>query len=410
MPQDFPKKITAETQVKFEISKSGLYAISITARCNRKDDLRVEIDNQSFREIPPEKYVQKCDVPPAWNGTRLKGRSQTNIFLLHLEVGEHTITFIPKGNARVESWDTQQITDHTKIEFNLEQQAENGNGRPWVTIAFIDLPLKSIVAEASVDWHIFDGDDVKLIIDNNIEKNSQSLLWKNWVWHATPIQIFSGAKREQKIVSKSLNKSTHYIEFWADRTPTLHSVVLDLGELTLVEPSPESDKPSIRTPTVDDPKWTGNFEDDTEIIILARLIFGEARNQSLEAMAGVGWVIKNRVNANKKYFGLSYHDVILKNDGKYWQFSSFIPTDPNFKVLIDPLSSNSKEADKQAWVITYDIASKIISDLVVDPTDGATFFHSSDLSQEKFVTQSVPGAIFIKRIGDLLFYKDLNEK
>lgn len=82
MSQDFTKIITIDTQVKFEISTSGLYAVKITARCNRKDDLRVEIDDQFFREIPPENNVQKYDVPPAWNGTKLKGKSKTNIFLL----------------------------------------------------------------------------------------------------------------------------------------------------------------------------------------------------------------------------------------------------------------------------------------------------------------------------------------
>ena len=406
MPQDFPKTITQKTQVKFDISTPGLHAISITARCNKTDDLKVEIDDQFFREIPPEKNIQRYDIPLAWNGTRLKGRSQTNIFLLYLETGEHTIIFIPKGNPQVESWSRQQITDSTKIEFNLEQQAENSNRRPWIMIALVDVPLQSITAKASVSWHIFDGDDVKLIIDNNIEKNSQSLLWKNWLWHATPIQIFSCSKKEQKTVAKNLDQGIHYIEFWADRTPTLHSVILDLGNLESNQNQPVSDN----TPTVDSPKWTGDFSDDSAQIILARLIFGEARNQSKEAMTGVGWAIKNRVNANKKYFGSSYHDVILKNDGKYWQFSSFIPTDPNYKVLTNPLSSNAKEADKQAWFVSCDIASKIISDLVVDPTDGATFFHSSDLPQEKFVTQSVPGAIFIKRIDDLFFYKDPNEK
>jgi len=55
MPKDFPQKITAKTQAKFDISASGLYAISVTARCHRKDDLRIEIDDQFFREIPPEK-------------------------------------------------------------------------------------------------------------------------------------------------------------------------------------------------------------------------------------------------------------------------------------------------------------------------------------------------------------------
>ena len=150
MPDNFPKKITAKTQVKFDISASGLYAISTTARCHRKDDLRVEINDQFFREIPPEKNIQKYDIPPAWNGTKLKGRSQINIFLLYLGQGEHTLAFIPKGSAQIESWDFQQVSDSTKTELNLEQQAENGNGRPWVAVALIDLPLKSITGEPSV--------------------------------------------------------------------------------------------------------------------------------------------------------------------------------------------------------------------------------------------------------------------
>src|SRR3990167_1897019 len=171
MPEDFPQTIMTKTQVKFEISISGLYAIIVTARCKRKNDLRVEIDNQFFREIPSEKNVQKYDVPPAWNGTKLKGKSQTNIFLLHLGVGEYSVNFIPKGSVQVESYDFWQVPDQTKIELNLELKAEKGNGRPWVTIALIDLPLKSIAAEMSLSWHLFDGDDVKLIIDNEIEKN-----------------------------------------------------------------------------------------------------------------------------------------------------------------------------------------------------------------------------------------------
>ena len=407
MPEDFPQKITEKTQVRFNISKPGLYAISTTARCSRKDDLRLEIDNQFFREIPPEKNAQKYNVPPAWNGTKLKGRSQINIFLVYLGAGEHTVTFIPRGSAQVESWDFQQVMDSTKIELNLEQQAENGNGRPWITIALIDLSLKSVTSEASVSWHLFDGDDVQLIIDNKVEKNSNFVFWRNWLWHATPKQIFSGSKREQKIIIKNLDKSTHYLEFWADRTPILHSVILNLGEISSALDVDQQHSDLV--PTVDDPEWTGNFEDDAVAMILARLIFGEARNQSQEAMTGAAWVIKNRVDADKKYFGSSYHEVILKNDGKYWQFSSFIPSDPNFKILINPLSNKVEETDKKAWFISYDIASKIVNNSVIDPTEGATFFHSSDLSQEKFTTQSVPGAIFIKRIGDFLFYKDPNE-
>src|SRR3989338_6702414 len=150
MSKDFPKKIMTKTQVKFAIGLSGLYAIKIIARCSKRDDLRVEIDDQFFREIPQEKNIQKYDIPPAWNGTKLKGRSQINIFLLYLGQGEHTLAFIPKGSAQIESWDFQQVSDSTKTELNLEQQAENGNGRRWVAVALIDLPLKSITGEPSV--------------------------------------------------------------------------------------------------------------------------------------------------------------------------------------------------------------------------------------------------------------------
>lgn len=85
MPKDFPQTITSRTQEKFTLGESGIYVIYITARCNGKNDLRVEIDNQFFRETPPKDNIQKFDIPPAWNGTKLKGRSQTNIFLLQLD-------------------------------------------------------------------------------------------------------------------------------------------------------------------------------------------------------------------------------------------------------------------------------------------------------------------------------------
>lgn len=233
MPENFPRKITEKIQKKFAISELGLYAINITARCKAKNYLRVEIDGQLFREIPPKDNIQKNTVPSAWNGKKLKGRSQTNIFLLQLDKGEHVIAFIPKGQVKVEKYNYWQIEDPTHIEFNLDQQAEEGDKRLWFTFALVDLPLKSIKAEVAVDWHYFDGDDVKLIIDNEVEKNPDSKLWKDWVWHAIPKQLFSGSKKEQKIITRDLPKGLHYIEFWADKTPTLHKVILNLGDLEL---------------------------------------------------------------------------------------------------------------------------------------------------------------------------------
>jgi len=51
MPKDLSDVLTEKTQVSFPVSKLGLYAISVVARCQGKNDLRVEIDGRLFREI-----------------------------------------------------------------------------------------------------------------------------------------------------------------------------------------------------------------------------------------------------------------------------------------------------------------------------------------------------------------------
>lgn len=369
MPEDFPQTITSKTKEKFTLGESGIYAISITASCNRKNDLRVEIDNQFFREIPPERNIQKFDIPSAWNGTKLEGRSQTNIFLLQLDEGEHVIDFIPEGQVKIEKFSYWQIEDPTHIEFNLDQQAQEGDKRPWFTFALIDLTLKSIKAEVTVNWHYFDGDDVKLITDKQVEKNPNSKLWKNWIWHATPGQFFSGSKKEQKNITKNLSKGIHYIEFWADKTPTLHKVVLDLCNFKPNEFDPDQTE-SKNMPTVDNPKWTGDFSDDTDQMILARVLFGEARSTLVpdEARIAIAWVVKNRVSSSR--WPNTYWEIITTPS----QFSSFNIGDNNRPFVEDPLHKNN-EIDKNAWEHTYDLARKIIEGEIPDPTQGANHYY-----------------------------------
>ncbi len=369
MSEDFPRTITSRTQEKFTLGGSGIYAIGITASCRGKNDLRVEIDNQFFREIPPEKNIQKFNIPPAWNGEKLKGPSQTNIFLLQLDEGEHFIDLVPEGQAKVEKFSYWQIEDPTHIKFNLDQQAKEGDKRPWFTFVLVNLPLKSVEAEVTVDWHYFDGDDVKLVIDNQIEKNPSSKLWRNWLWHATPGQLLSGPKKEQKVITKDLSKGIHYVEFWADKTPTLHNVVLNLGDL-------KTDQfESTNTPTVDRPKWTGDFSDDANQMILARALFGEARNTLVpdEARIAIGWVIRNRVASSK--WSNTYWEVITTPS----HFSSFNIDDDNRPFVEDPLHKNNA-IDKKAWEHTYAIAGKIIKGEITDPTKGANHYYDDSIS------------------------------
>jgi len=397
MPKQIPNLVTEDTQEELKTDQFGLYALYITASCQKAHDLRITIDDLEFREIPPDKNIQVYNIPAAWNGNELQGLTKTIIFLIKLDAGTHTLTFLPKNQAHVENWELQQIEDPAQLSFNLDNQAEDGNGRPWYTFVLVDLPFKSLTAQATVDWHLFDGDDVKVVVDNEIALNPTSKRWKNWLWHAVPTQLISGAKTEEKTVTKDLPQDTHYLEIWADKTPILHRVILDLGEFKLQ-----------RVPTKENPLWTGDFADDSEVMILARLIFGEARNQSQAAMTGVAWVVKNRLQAKRSYFGSSYHDIITKHNQNSYQFSSFNPEKENFPFLTDPLTNRDMKT-KQAWATAYTTAQQVINGTSSDPTGGATFFHSQDLSRSYFETVSAPGAVFTTQIGAFLFYLDPND-
>lgn len=126
-----------------------------------------------------------------------------------------------------------------------------------------------------------------------------------------------------------------------------------------------------RTPTVDDPRWTGDFRDDSVEIILARALYGEAGGESREAKIAIGWCIRNRVQNRRKTWGVTYHDVILQPS----QFEPFNdPRSKGYKKIANPPLDNSLE--KKAWVECYEISLLILSKKVKDPTDGSNHFYS----------------------------------
>jgi hypothetical protein len=396
-------KITATVVKEFELENFGIYAIVVKAKCNsgsKEENLRVEIDDIPLREIPPVDKPQYFKAPPAWNGTQLKGLPKTVIFLTQLNKGPHTLRFIPDPSATVDSWEWEKVENLRNINFPLNRQADEGDGRPWITVALLNLPLSSFSAEISVTWHYLDGDDVKFICDGVIEQEASVLQprkMRNWIWSARPWQVLSGARKESKTLIKNLSAGIHYLELWADKTPTIHQLVLDLGEY---EPK--------RIPTVNDPLWTGNFSDDTETMILARLIFGEARNQTKDTMKAIGCAVRNRVKAGRSYFGSSYHGVINKHVGSIYQFSCMNPAETdNFPLLINPFKADNP-ADRRSWFQAYEMAEAVILG-ASDVTQNATYFHSADLSQELFTSKHVPGAVFTVQIGKFLFYLDPND-
>ncbi|MBQ6449492.1 hypothetical protein IJJ08_01135 [bacterium] len=214
--------ITNTEAVNFTIDESGLYAITIIARCEKTQELRIEVDSQYFREINPSKYVQKYKIPPSWNGNSLLGAAQINIFIVNLNKGKHSLSFIPKGQAEIINWNYSSINkDKSEFAFNL--QSEYRNIQPWINFILVDMPLDSIVATATTSWYWHDGDDLQLKIDGRIRQGKHSEKNKNWLWHA----LCGMSDRSQTFdLMTHLHKGRHTIEFIADGKPTLHNVTL----------------------------------------------------------------------------------------------------------------------------------------------------------------------------------------
>jgi len=66
---------------------------------------------------------------------------------------------------------------------------------------------------------------------------------------------------------------------------------------------------------------------DTNLLHLAKTIYGEARGESIETMFAVGWVIRNRLHV--KRYGDTYKDVVLQPK----QFSCWNKGNPNYRKI-----------------------------------------------------------------------------
>lgn len=379
MAAKYPRKITESFLHSFSANRSGLYAITIVARCRSGaqigqyggEDLRVEIDGITFREIPAA----------AWNGTTLQGFTKMIIFLLPLKIGQHGLKFIPYRGAEIVSEPVVDFINNARnIAFSPNIQAEDGDRRPWYAVILVDLPLLALAVDATARWRKGDSDDIKLIIDGRVQENKFSVFRRAWYWLGN---LFKKPKRQRHRFAKNLRRGTHSLELWADRQPTLHAIELDVGVMP-------------RVPTVDDPRLTGDFRNDPEEVLLARLIFGEAENQSREAKIWVGGSVLNRVS------GAAWKDTITDVILQSGQYDPFKKTDRRFPVIINPLGNHNPET-AQAWRESYEIAQALITGAIQNPTE-ATHFHGIGVDQTWFMKNVVPHGRFLRQIDDTHFY------
>lgn len=384
--EDINRKVKKEFNYTFRIDQSGIYAIIVSARAKswfqnfRKftsffsdDNLALKISGAGFSKLSGERG--DFDGEASWNGNKLKGLRQINLFITYFNQGEQNLKFISKGAPILESIEIYRVSKNQISIDPSKYNIEDGDRRPWFNVLTNSIGFVSISAKAVVGSKNGDDNDLQVRINGVREQNNEPKAHKYWFWCG---RVFSGQSKTFER-TLSLKPGFNYIEFWADRTPIFNELNI---RVTM----------SDRIPSVDYPKWTGDFYDDSEEMILARLIFGEARSQSDEAKI---WVASTVINRIRGWWPDTIHEVILQDQ----QYKSFNQKDPNRSMVENPLNDLTQ---KQSWLDSYKVAEGILNGNISIPSE-TTHFHDTRQSQEDFM-RMIPDGKFLKRIDNLYFY------
>ena len=133
----------------------------------------------------------------------------------------------------------------------------------------------------------------------------------------------------------------------------------------------------------------------SEVDILARTLYGEARGEGLIGIEAVANVIMNRVALSKQYalwWGKTISEVCLKP----FQFSCWTPSDNNFYKLIRVTDKNP------VFRMCQRVAKRALCGTLADITKGATHYHSKDISPA-WARRLMP----IYEYGNHLFYREV---
>lgn len=393
--KEISKEVVEKFNYDFVLANDGLYLIEIIASAKswwqnfksarslfKDDDLALTLDRIEISSSTSA----LTDVRAAWNGNELKGLLKTVVIAVKLKSGKHILSFAPDQKPYLKNIIISQAEEMDKVTYIPADNnpAEKADGRPWLSFILINLSIKDLAISAKGQKRGRDDDDIKLIIDGKIQKNQDKKSHQDWYWCG---KILKG---KEKVFIKEVNwqGGFHYFNLWADESPFLYKAELALAD---------NSKP--RTPSVDNPEWTGDFDDDSEEIILARLIFGEANNQPLEAKAWIAWSVINRIEANS-WWPKTIHEVILQEG----QYDPFKPLDQNYKKIINPLNYEKiSEMDRKSWYECYKIAQDVVLGKTANPTT-ATHFFGKGIAQKWFEKNVVPKGNFLKKIGDTYFY------
>lgn len=226
---DKGKKISKPEDVTFTVKAKGIYLIEISARVKNEkqlggtddEDLGFEIDKRKFPQINNSKRY--FDSPASFSGGSSKGLKKTVYIFTPLNTGKHIISFISDISAILLSLEIFKISEDSslnELDLTINEQAEDGDRRSWITFALVDLGFGKFIVELNLKKRFIDSDDVKVIVDGNVKRNYRSILHKFWYFIAS---LFA-PEGQIETFTEDLPIGLHYIEFWADRMPTFEKI------------------------------------------------------------------------------------------------------------------------------------------------------------------------------------------
>ena len=127
--------------------------------------------------------------------------------------------------------------------------------------------------------------------------------------------------------------------------------------------------------------------------LLAMLIYGEGRGESVEGQIAIGNVVRNRV-MHPNWWGRSWRTVMLKP----YQFSCFLEDDPNLPKMMEAWHNRCENYSMKqaAW-----IALGIIDHRLRDNSREATHYYSTSIMPPKWALGHEP----VVQIGNHKFFK-----
>ena len=135
-----------------------------------------------------------------------------------------------------------------------------------------------------------------------------------------------------------------------------------------------------------------NGMDKSDVLVMARTIWGEARGEDKEGQYAIAHVIKNRLDSKKWFSGKTLQDVCQKK----WQFSCWNENDPNKDKMENLLAEDIPEF--------LNIAKNVMDNLHDSNVGKSTHYYANYIKEPKWAKGKTP----ICTMGVHSFYEDID--